>query len=361
MIIQSSNLNMNSARTYSSNHTKSESLATWGGTGSAFYSSMYRTLNDRQYESTSDKSQVKDEEKSSEKNGSGENGLLDGIFTRRAYQVRQLHNQSNLITIRSQVLDYLFRIILGEGSDAYKNLQERMNQNNITVQEFGGSYDFFESYQEQEYTSFQTTGTVQTADGRRIDFDINLNMSRSFMSQYEERVDFGAAFACVDPLVINTGSSIANVSTQTFYFDLDCDGTLDEISTLGSGSGFLALDKNGDGIINDGSELFGTKSGDGFKDLMEYDLDHNGWIDEADEIFSQLRIWYADGSDTPKLVTLKEAGIGAISLQNGRTQFSLNNEDNSTNAYIRNTGIFLYENGGVGTIQHVDMVLKGTQ
>ena len=54
---------------------------------------------------------------------------------------------------------------------------------------------------------------------------------------------------------------------------------------LGSGSGFLALDKNGNGKIDDGSELFGTKSGDGFADLAEYDSDGNGWIDEKGRVY----------------------------------------------------------------------------
>ena len=72
------------------------------------------------------------------------------------------------------------------------------------------------------------------------------------------------ADALFDPLIVNIGSDTADVCDQTFKFDLDADGTEDEISMLGKGSGFLALDKNGDGKINDGSELFGTKSGDGF-------------------------------------------------------------------------------------------------
>ena len=62
------------------------------------------------------------------------------------------------------------------------------------------------------------------------------------------------------------------LSDQTFYFDLDADGKEEEISVL-NGSGYLALDKNGDGVINDGSELFGTKNGDGFADLARYDED----------------------------------------------------------------------------------------
>lgn len=76
-----------------------------------------------------------------------------------------------------------------------------------------------------------------------------------------------------DPLVINLDGNIAGLSDQKFMFDIDADGEEESISYLQGGSGYLALDKNGDGVINDGSELFGTKSGDGFADLAEYDAD----------------------------------------------------------------------------------------
>ena len=158
-----------------------------------------------------------------------------------------------------------------------------------------------------------------------------------------------------DPLVINLNSSSAHVSDQKFYFDLD--GKLDEISRLAAGSGFLALDKNGEGNINDGNELFGTKSKDGFADLATYDEDGNGWIDENDPIFDKLQIWTKDASGRDILCAIGKAGIGAIYLGNEQTDFSLNSaKDNSTNALVRKTGIFLYENGGCGTIQHLDMV-----
>ena len=182
-----------------------------------------------------------------------------------------------------------------------------------------------------------------------------MEMSRSFAEYYEESYDIGVLH-CTDPLVINLDSNIAELSDQTFFFDLDCDGKEEEISTLSSGSGYLALDLNEDGVINDGSELFGTKSGNGFADLAKYDSDGDGWIDEDDEIWSKLLIWTKDEKGDDKLYHLSEAGVGAICLQNNRTEFSLNSQtDNHTNGIIRNTGIFLYENGGVGTVQHLDL------
>ena len=139
-------------------------------------------------------------------------------------------------------------------------------------------------------------------------------------------------------------------------FDLDADGNEEEISMLESGSGYLAFDKNGDGIINDGSELFGTSNGNGFADLAQYDKDGNGWIDEADEIFDKLRIWVKDADGNDNLMSLSETGVGAIYLGSRDTDFSLNNlSDNHTNGVIRKTGMFLYENGQTGTMQQLDL------
>jgi hypothetical protein len=218
---------------------------------------------------------------------------------------------------------------------------------------YGVTNQYYHS--ESETTSFSTRGVVKTADGREINFGLNLKMSRSFTEYYEESYDIGV-LNCTDPLVINLNGNVAGLSDQTFFFDLDGDGEKEEISNLKSGSGYLALDLNEDGVINDGSELFGTKTGNGFADLAKYDQDGNGWIDEDDEIWSKLLIWTKDENGKDKLYHLSEAGVGAICLQNTDTEFSLNSaKDNHTNGVLRNTGIFLYENGNVGTVQHLDL------
>ena len=215
---------------------------------------------------------------------------------------------------------------------------------------------------EQEDTSFSTVGTVRTKDGREINFNVNVNMSRRCEEYYREELNV-AQFALYDPLVINLNTDVTELSDQTFYFDLDADGEEEEISML-KGSGYLALDKNGDGVINDGSELFGTKNGDGFADLARYDEDGNGWIDENDSIWSKLKIWCKDENGSDVLYKLSDKGVGAICLKNVSTDFTMQGDRkaqdgtmnaNATNAVIRKTGIFLYENGNVGTVQHVDM------
>ncbi len=206
---------------------------------------------------------------------------------------------------------------------------------------------------ETQESAFSALGRAVTEDGRVIDFHVDVEMSRSFLSYAQVR---GLPVSDMrDPLMINIGCGTAQVSDQKFYFDLDADGTEEEISMTAGGTGFLAYDANGDGRIGDGSELFGTKSGDGFADLAEHDGDGNGWIDENDEIFDRLKVWYRNAEGEDILISLKEAGVGAIFLGSQETEMTLD-ESGQTNGMIRRTGFFLKETGEAGTVQHVDLV-----
>lgn len=211
------------------------------------------------------------------------------------------------------------------------------------------------TFEESETTSFASTGTAVTADGRELEFNVSFTMSRAFKEEFKSSAFTQYEQVLTDPLVINLDSNPVSVSDQTFFFDIDCDGKKDEISSLGAGSGFLAYDKNNDGIINDGSELFGTRSGNGFADLAEYDEDGNGWIDEADSIYQHLKVWTKDENGNDKLISLKDADVGAIYLGSTATPFSLTDKNNNLNAVVRNSGIFLKESGGSGSISQIDL------
>ena len=275
--------------------------------------------------------------------------------------------------IRQKALDYLLRVLFRDDGKYAENPNsidrtstpgEKSANNPVTKQAnnlgqhlgTGWSHYSFSYYAESETTCFDTTGTAITADGRSFTFNISLEMSRSFVEMAEEKIDFGQPRLC-DPLVINLNTNTASVSDQKFFFDINSDGEEEEISMLQKDSGYLALDNNQDGIINNGSELFGTQSGNGFKDLLTHDEDGNGWIDEADSIFQMLKIWTMDENGNSTLIPLKEAGIGAIYLGFEDTEFSLKNEAHKTNAVIQKTGLFLYENGTAGTIQQLDLAI----
>lgn len=84
----------------------------------------------------------------------------------------------------------------------------------------------------------------------------------------------------------------------------------------------------------------------------------NGWIDENDSIYSQLKIWTKDENGKDHLIDLKDADVGAIYLGNADTQFSLKNDKNKLKGEIKKTGIYLKEStGAVGTLNHVDLVV----
>ena len=282
-------------------------------------------------------------------------GKLNQISSiRNISRVNQVEEYNAIEDIRQQCLFYLWTIFFGKSRA--KEIADKLGISSaeaIPVTMFSITAERETLYVESESTSFSTTGTVKTADGREISFNLDVSMSRSFSQYTKETVENVATF--IDPLVINLNGNVAEVTDQKFYFDLDADGEEDLISKLCEDSGYLALDKNEDGKINDGSELFGTSSGNGFQDLSIYDEDGNGWIDENDAIWNKLKIWVQDEQGNSKLYSLQEQGVGALCLQNVSTGFTERGTLGEVNAAIRNTGIFLYENGNVGTLQQLDL------
>ncbi|NJD04840.1 MAG: hypothetical protein FIA99_20075 [Ruminiclostridium sp.] len=226
----------------------------------------------------------------------------------------------------------------------------------VQRQGWGLEYDLHEAHYEKQKMSFEAQGVVRTADGREINFSLNLNMSREFATRTDISIRAGDAIKA-DPLVINLNNSAPCLTEQKFGFDLDNDGTAAQISFVTGGSGFLALDLNNDSIINNGSELFGPQSGNGFKELAEYDSDGNGWIDGNDTAYDKLRIWTKDENGADRLLALGQVGVGAIYLGNIDTAFSLKDSSNQLQGEIAKTGVYLKENGTAGTIQHIDLAI----
>ncbi len=224
---------------------------------------------------------------------------------------------------------------------------------NVSVWRRMDSHSF--TYQEQESMTFQTVGKAVTADGRTIEFNMELEMSREYTETVGELEN--TTVIMTDPLVISLNSNPVSVSDEKWKFDIDGDGKTDNISKLSEGAGYLVLDKNKDGIINNGTEMFGAKTGNGFAELADYDEDGNGWIDENDAVYKDLAVWIKDDRGNDKLVSVKDANVGAIYLGSAATDFALKSEqDNTYNAQIRRTGVYLTEDGQANTIQQLDMV-----
>ena len=130
------------------------------------------------------------------------------------------------------------------------------------------------------------------------------------------------------PLVLDLGhDGFAPFSAPEVLFDLNADGKKDLVGwPTGKDDALLAVDLNGDNLINSGAELFGNftatsggnRAANGFDALAQYDANHNGRIEARDPIFTKLRLWIdsnMDGlSQLDELGTLAEHGVTSISL-----------------------------------------------
>ena len=176
------------------------------------------------------------------------------------------------------------------------------------------------------------------------------DVKSSFTSAAKARVVY-------DPLIFDLdgdGFNIENKENGT-HFDLDNNGFAEKINWT-SKDGFLCLDLNGNGIIDNGGELFGdstlladgTKAKNGFEALAQYDSNGDGVIDKNDDIFESLRIWVdADGSGTSsegEMKTLSELGISGIKLN-----YTVLNGETGTEAVLGNMATFIREDGTEGS------------
>lgn len=116
------------------------------------------------------------------------------------------------------------------------------------------------------------------------------------------------------------------------------------------------MDRNGDGTISNGLELFGPATDNGFGELAELDSDGNSWIDENDPIFDDLFVWMGAGGKDEDLVSLRDAGVGAISVAHLGTQFNLKSQDGDLQGVVQANGLFLMENGEPKSLQEIDLV-----
>jgi hypothetical protein len=221
---------------------------------------------------------------------------------------------------------------------------------------WGLEYERTQIHVEKESSSFSSSGVIRTADGKDITFNVGLEMSREKIEVSHLSLRAGDAAKLVDPLVINFGGNAAALTAEKIDFDLNADGTKERISFLASGSGFLVLDRNQDGVVNNGSELFGPTTGDGFAELSRHDEDGNGWIDEADSVYEHLSVWTLRTQGQDSLLSLRQVGVGAISLMSAKTPYTLETQNGETAGVVRSTGVYLKEDGGVGTVQQIDLV-----
>lgn len=215
-----------------------------------------------------------------------------------------------------------------------------------------------------------TSATINAWNNRAANVNANVS-SLSFSAsitqiQMNANVNIGVfgerdVVGFIDPLVIDLGGEGVELSSDIFNFDLDADGRVDQISRPTGNSGFLALDKNNDGTINDGNELFGTQNGDGFKDLARYDSNNDGKIDKNDPVYNRLQIWKPDSNGGKgQLIGLGEVGIGAIYLDARHNEQLMQSSSGETLGMQRKSAAYERLDGTQGQIHHIDLAKRNS-
>src|SRR5690554_4435048 len=220
-----------------------------------------------------------------------------------------------------------------------------------------GRYMF---YSESENRSFASTGSITLQNGETIDFTLSLRQSQSRTYEYSELIQIQER-PLTDPLVINFGASTARLTDTLFEFDMNGDGQTSQFASLGAGSGYLVFDRNGNGKVDDGSELFGPQSGSGFGELAKYDDDGNRWIDANDEVFKSLSVWVQTADGGQALRSLEDVGVQALYVGSVEDQFTLTNPQGVPLGQIKASGIYLTTDGEVRTLEELDLAEQNTE
>ncbi|WP_147297142.1 hypothetical protein [Chromobacterium vaccinii] len=149
------------------------------------------------------------------------------------------------------------------------------------------------------------------------------------LTKPNEFPDFSKPAQAVSPIIIDLdGDGVETVSRgQGTYFDLNNNRFAEKTGWVGADDALLVLDRNGNGLIDNGGELFGSetllangkKAANGFDALAELDSNKDGKLDSQDEAWSKLKLWQdknGDGvSSVDELKTLAESGLTSLNLQ----------------------------------------------
>jgi len=201
-----------------------------------------------------------------------------------------------------------------------------------------------------------TTEEMSASLARRNSYELNLRFRQN--TSVEERIGISLeelGIKKVDPLVLDLdGNGIQLTEAgKGAIFDVTADGKLDSTAWVKGNTALLTYDRNGNGVVDNGSELFGDQNGaaHGFEELGKYDANGDRKITILDPIFKALKL-YRDLNGDGKMgknefSTLSELGIKALNLNFMRASADING-----NSLILN-GSFEREDGSTGQLADV--------
>jgi hypothetical protein len=205
----------------------------------------------------------------------------------------------------------------------------------------------------EQHLDYQMQGQFNINDK---ELSLNYNLSLSSKRTDYSKVEISAA-ALKDPLLVQFGAQgLGNIIGQS-SFAINQDNILDNLPIFSGDVGYLVYDKNNNQQADDGSELFGPKTGQGFAELAQLDSNKNGFIDVEDQQFEHLYLWQPSGenSQTEQWLSLKEAKIQAISLSAINTPFDFYDQQGEIQAQLRQSSFAISESGLGRGVHQVDV------
>ncbi len=212
-----------------------------------------------------------------------------------------------------------------------------------------------------------TSAGGEVLDENKCRIDLNDMLQQCLIPTPEEPICkikdlFGTAEGARSPLVVDLdGDGVETVTAEGgVYFDHDANGFKENSGWVGQDDGILVRDINGNGQIDNGTELFGNnsvlssgeKAVNGFEALKELDDNNNGIFDANDKAWNEVKFWqdknFNGMVDDGELLTLEQAGITGINLDYTNQE---NIDENGNNH--KQTGTFIKTDGTTGAIDDV--------
>lgn len=360
MIIENSQVNLYSQTQSTLTHSQKTSVQFhWGGKSNTNQNEVKATVNIQEsYSSTIQSSRVVHEYEDNLSLEDRIKKMLIELLLGRLYDDKKdiaLHPNKKSKTTPENTLksNTIPQSPTPDLSNPYNNQKTREVEIKAMV------YKTQEKYYQKQSVDFSALVKIQTPN-QVYEMNMDISFSKELYESRDTRMVIGDE-SFIDPLVINYDQEVnpfENISKLRFEFDLDNNGSTELIPQLKQGAGFLALDKNNNGKIDNGSELFGPSTNNGFKELAKYDTDNNNWIDENDAVFDKLKVWSIDNNGEHSLVSLIDRNVGAIYLGEVQSGFKYQDAINQTDAIQKSNGIFIKEDGsGLGVVNSIDMVV----
>lgn len=209
----------------------------------------------------------------------------------------------------------LLEPFMGEGKEEFKKSIEKMFSTVANATQNVSGEQTRAAMQKLSAVVSQSVTMTTTAGGEiQISSSISVSVEISVVDGKVKAVEKKQT----DPLVVDlNGNGIELTSSENgVKFDIDGDGVKEQTAAPENGDALLALDRNNNGVIDDGRELFGDQNGakNGFAELKKFDDNNDNVIDKNDKVFDQLKVVKLSNNGLQEITSARNAGIVKIDL-----------------------------------------------